>query len=54
MRRVYEPVTKQDGIRVLFAAGEQATVLRHLTELAQGRTITLLTASRDPAISEAD
>jgi uncharacterized protein YeaO (DUF488 family) len=103
VRRVYEPVTEQDGIRVLvdrlwprgmskaraeidewcrdiapstalrrwyahdpqrftefrrryrleLAAGEQATALLHLTELAEGRILTLLTASRDAAISEA-
>ena len=103
VRRIYEPVTEQDGIRVLvdrlwprgmsknraeidewcrdiapstalrrwyahdpqrftefrrryrreLTAGEQATALLHLTELANGRTLTLLTASRDPAISEA-
>jgi uncharacterized protein YeaO (DUF488 family) len=103
VRRIYEPVTEQDGIRVLvdrlwprgmskpraeidewcrdiapstalrrwyahdpqrftefrrryrleLAAGEQAAALLHLAELAHGRTVTLLTASRDPAISEA-
>jgi uncharacterized protein YeaO (DUF488 family) len=103
VRRIYEPVTEQDGIRVLvdrlwprgmskdraeidewfrdiapstalrrwyahdpqrftefrhryqleLAAGEQATALFHLAKLAEGRTVTLLTASRDPAISEA-
>jgi uncharacterized protein YeaO (DUF488 family) len=103
VRRIYEPVTEQDGIRVLvdrlwprgmskprakidewcrdiapstalrrwyahdpqrftefrrryrreLATGEQADALLHLTELADGRTLTLLTASRDPAISEA-
>jgi uncharacterized protein YeaO (DUF488 family) len=101
--RIYDPVTGQDGIRVLvdrlwprgvsknraeidewcrdvapstalrrwyahdpqrytefrrryrheLAAGEQAAALHHLAELADGRTLTLLTASRDPAISEA-
>jgi uncharacterized protein YeaO (DUF488 family) len=103
VRRIYEPVTEQDGIRVLvdrlwprgmsktraqihewcrdiapstalrrwyghdaqrftefrrryrreLGTGEQAAALLHLTELADGRTLTLLTASRDPAISEA-
>jgi uncharacterized protein YeaO (DUF488 family) len=103
VRRIYEPVTEQDGIRVLvdrlwprgmsknraeidewyrdiapstalrrwyahdpqrftefrrryrleLATGEQAAALLHLATLAQGRTVTLLTASRDPAISEA-
>jgi uncharacterized protein YeaO (DUF488 family) len=101
--RIYDPVTEQDGIRVLvdrlwprgmsknraeidewcrdaapstalrrwyahdpqrytefrrryrheLATGEQAAALHHLAELADGRTLTLLTASRDPAISEA-
>ena len=103
VRRIYEPVTEQDGIRVLvdrlwprgmsksraeidewcrdiapstalrrwyghapqrftefrrryrheLAAGEQAAALLQLTELADGRTLTLLTASRDSKISEA-
>jgi uncharacterized protein YeaO (DUF488 family) len=103
VRRIYEPVTEQDGIRVLvdrlwprgmsksraeidewcrdiapstalrrwyghdpqrftefrrryrheLGTGEQAAALLHLSELADGRTLTLLTASRDPAISEA-
>jgi uncharacterized protein YeaO (DUF488 family) len=103
VRRIYDPVTEQDGIRVLvdrlwprgmsksraeidewcrdiapstalrrwyahdprrftefrrryrveLAAGEQAAALLRLTDLANGRTLTLLTASRDPAISEA-
>jgi uncharacterized protein YeaO (DUF488 family) len=103
VRRIYEPVTEQDGIRVLvdrlwprgmsknraeiaewfrdvapstalrrwyahdpqrftefrrryrleLATGEQAAALLHLATLAEGRTVTLLTASRDPAISEA-
>ena len=103
VRRIYDPVTQEDGIRVLvdrlwprgmsksraeidewcrdiapstalrrwyahdpqrftefrrryrreLATGEQATALLHLTELADGRTLTLLTASRDPKISEA-
>jgi uncharacterized protein YeaO (DUF488 family) len=103
VRRIYEPVTEQDGIRVLvdrlwprgmskpraeidewcraiapstalrrwyahdpqrftefrrryrveLAAGEQAAALLHLAKLAEGRTVTLLTASRDPLISEA-
>jgi uncharacterized protein YeaO (DUF488 family) len=103
VRRIYEPVTEQDGVRVLvdrlwprgmsrsraeidewcrdiapstalrrwyahdpqrftefrrryrreLTTGEQASALLHLAELAKGRTLTLLTASRDPAISEA-
>jgi uncharacterized protein YeaO (DUF488 family) len=103
VRRIHEPVTEQDGIRVLvdrlwprgmskdkaqidewfrdvapstalrrwyahdpqrftefrrryqreLAAGEQAAALLHLAELAKGRPLTLLTASRDPATSEA-
>ena len=103
VRRIYDPATREDGIRVLvdrlwprgiskpraeidewcrdiapstalrrwyahdpqrftefrrryrreLAAGEQAAALLHLIELLQGRTLTLLTASRDPAISEA-
>lgn len=103
VRRIYDPVTKHDGIRVLvdrlwprgmskpraeidewcrdiapstalrrwyghdpqrftefrrryrleLATAEQAAALSHLTELAQGRTVTLLTASKDPTISEA-
>jgi uncharacterized protein YeaO (DUF488 family) len=103
VRRIYEPVTEQDGIRVLvdrlwprgmsksraeidewcrdiapstvlrrwyghdpqrftefrrryrreLGAGEQAAALLHLSELADGRALTLLTAGRDPAISEA-
>ncbi len=103
MRRIYEPVTEQDGVRVLvdrlwprgmskararidewcklvapstelrrwyghdpelftefgrryreeLGSGEQESALAHLAELAQGRTLTLLTASKDPAISEA-
>ncbi|GAA0906843.1 DUF488 domain-containing protein [Pseudonocardia zijingensis] len=103
VRRIYEPVTEQDGIRVLvdrlwprgvskeraaidewcrdvapstelrrwyahdpqrypefrrryrheLEAGEQAAALRRLAELADGRTLTLLTATRDPAISAA-
>jgi uncharacterized protein YeaO (DUF488 family) len=103
VRRIYGPVTQEDGIRVLvdrlwprgmsksraeidewcrdiapstalrrwyahdpqrftefrrryrreLATGEQTTALLHLTELADGRTLTLLTASRDPEISEA-
>jgi uncharacterized protein YeaO (DUF488 family) len=103
VRRIYEPATEQDGIRVLvdrlwprgmskpraeidewcrdiapstvlrrwyghdpqrftefrrryrheLATGAQAAALLHLTELADGRALTLLTASRDPAISEA-
>ena len=32
---------------------EQASTLHHLAELANSRPLTLLTASRDPAISEA-
>jgi uncharacterized protein YeaO (DUF488 family) len=103
VRRIYEPVTEQDGIRVLvdrlwprgmskprakidewcrdiapstalrrwyahdpqhftefrrryqreLATGEQAAALLHLAELAKGRPMTLVTASKDPAISEA-
>jgi uncharacterized protein YeaO (DUF488 family) len=34
-------------------AGEQATARRHLAELMRHRTLTLLTASREPATSEA-
>jgi uncharacterized protein YeaO (DUF488 family) len=39
--------------RVELAAGEQATALAHLRELAKGAGLTLLTASKDPLISEA-
>jgi uncharacterized protein YeaO (DUF488 family) len=39
--------------RVELAAGEQATALAHLRELAKGTGLTLLTASKDPLISEA-
>ena len=103
VRRIYDPATEQDGLRVLvdrlwprgmsrsraridewcrhvapstalrrwyghdperftefgrryrqeLGSGEQESALAHLAELAQGRTLTLLTASRDPAISEA-
>jgi uncharacterized protein YeaO (DUF488 family) len=85
VRRIYEPVTEQDGIRVLvdrlwprgmsktraqihewcrdiapstalrrwYGHDAQRFTLLHLSELADGRTLTLLTASRDPAISEA-
>jgi uncharacterized protein YeaO (DUF488 family) len=103
VRRIYGPVTEEDGIRVLvdrlwprgmsraraeidewcrniapstalrrwyghdaqrftefrcryrleLGTGEQAAALLHLTELADGLTLTLLTASRDPSISEA-
>ena len=103
VRRIYDPVTQEDGIRVLvdrlwprgmsrsraeidewcrdiapstalrrwyghdpqrftefrrryrheLGTGEQAAALLHLTELTDGRTLTLLTASRDPTISEA-
>jgi uncharacterized protein YeaO (DUF488 family) len=103
VRRIYDPATEQDGVRVLvdrlwprgmskararidewckhvapstelrrwyghdperftefgrryrqeLGSGEQGTALVHLAELAQDRTLTLLTASKDPAISEA-
>jgi uncharacterized protein YeaO (DUF488 family) len=103
VRRIYDPATEQDGLRVLvdrlwprgmsrsgaridewcrhvapstalrrwyghdperftefgrryrqeLGSGEQESALGHLAELAQGRTLTLLTASRDPAISQA-
>lgn len=36
-----------------LATGEHAAALHRLTELAGGQTVTLLTATRDPAISEA-
>jgi uncharacterized protein YeaO (DUF488 family) len=36
-----------------LASGEHATALAHLRELATGQTLTLLTASKDPLISEA-
>lgn len=36
-----------------LATGEHAAALYRLTELTDGRTLTLLTATRDPAISEA-
>ncbi len=39
--------------RVELAAGEQATALAHLRELATDGALTLLTASKDPLISEA-
>jgi uncharacterized protein YeaO (DUF488 family) len=39
--------------RAELASGEQATALAHLRELATGAALTLLTASRDPLISEA-
>ncbi len=39
--------------RLELAAGEQATALQHVAELAEGRTVTLLTATKDPATSEA-
>ena len=39
--------------RLELATGEQAAALQHVAELAQSRTLTLLTASKDPAISEA-
>jgi len=39
--------------RVELATGEHATVLAHLRELATDRALTLLTASKDPLISEA-
>ena len=39
--------------RLELATGEHAAALSQLAELAKGRTLTLLTASRDPAISEA-
>jgi uncharacterized protein YeaO (DUF488 family) len=103
VRRIYDPATEQDGIRVLvdrlwprgmskpraqidewcrdvapstalrrwyahdrqrftefrrryrleLATGEHAAALSQLAERSRGRTLTLLTASRDPAISEA-
>jgi len=39
--------------RLELAAGAQACALRHLAELSRCQTLTLLTASRTPAISEA-
>jgi uncharacterized protein YeaO (DUF488 family) len=39
--------------RAELGGTEQAAALAHLRELAGGRTLTLLTASRDLAISEA-
>jgi uncharacterized protein YeaO (DUF488 family) len=39
--------------RVELASGEQATALAHLRELAKRTGLTLLTASKDPLISEA-
>jgi uncharacterized protein YeaO (DUF488 family) len=39
--------------RVELAVGEQATALAHLRELATDGALTLLTASKDPLISEA-
>jgi uncharacterized protein YeaO (DUF488 family) len=36
-----------------LTSGEQATALAHLRELATDRALTLLTASKDPVISEA-
>jgi len=39
--------------RAELASGEQAMALAHLRELATGAALTLLTASRDPLISEA-
>jgi len=103
VRRIYDPATQEDGIRVLvdrlwprgmsksraeidawcrdispspalrrwyahdpqrftefrrryrheLTTGEQADALHHLAELAQGRTLTLLTATKDPATSGA-
>ncbi len=39
--------------RAELAAGEHTTALAHLHELATDSTLTLLTASKDPAISQA-
>ncbi len=39
--------------RLELETGEQPPALGHLRELAKDRTVTLLTASKDPAISEA-
>ncbi|MGH3814330.1 MAG: DUF488 domain-containing protein [Pseudonocardiaceae bacterium] len=39
--------------RAELAAGEHATALAHLRELARDRALTLLTASKDPVVSEA-
>jgi uncharacterized protein YeaO (DUF488 family) len=39
--------------RAELGSGEQAEALAHLRELAKDRTLTLLTASKDPALSEA-
>ncbi|MGA9309748.1 MAG: DUF488 family protein [Pseudonocardiaceae bacterium] len=39
--------------RVELGTGEHATALAHLRELATDRALTLLTASKDPFISEA-
>ncbi|MGQ0716348.1 MAG: DUF488 domain-containing protein [Pseudonocardiales bacterium] len=39
--------------RAELAAGEHTTALAHLRELATDPTLTLLTASKDPAISQA-
>jgi uncharacterized protein YeaO (DUF488 family) len=39
--------------RLELATGEHAAARRHLTELMRHRTLTLLTASREPATSEA-
>ncbi len=39
--------------RIELASGEQATALAHLRELAKGTGLTLLTASKDPLLSEA-
>lgn len=38
--------------RLELATGEQAVALQRVAELAQSRTLTLLTAGKDPAISE--
>jgi uncharacterized protein YeaO (DUF488 family) len=103
VRRIYDPVTEDDGVRVLvdrlwprgmsktkaeldewrrdvapstalrrwyghdqqrfdefrrryraeLDSGEQAATLLHLADLAKGGTLTLLTATKDPTISEA-
>jgi uncharacterized protein YeaO (DUF488 family) len=39
--------------RAELASGQRATALAHLRELARDRTLTLLTASKDPVISHA-
>ncbi len=39
--------------RAELESGEQATALAHLREMANDQTLTLLTATKDPAISEA-